>query len=184
MGPLPQPGPSSEYLGLCGWGTKSSAQRPSPRPCSPLPTATHWGPTTRSLAASLPAFLSSPASPLLFLTRSPVTPRQTPGFELSCRHLPEGPCSPTCGVTWSGPAWPWGTRTSGQCPQHMQSQAHHHPARPGAAKAVMVEGLQQPCREPWTADHLFPHAGWAGAGKRSFVQEQRQCRRPQSLVHS
>lgn len=168
MGPLPQPGPSSEYLGLCGWGTKSSAQRPSPRPCSPLPTATHWGPTTRSLAASLPAFLSSPASPLLFLTRSPVTPRQTPGFELSCRHLPEGPCSPTCGVTWSGPAWPWGTRTSGQCPQHMQSQAHRHPARPGAAKAVMVEGLQQPCREPWTADRLFPHAGGAPAGRRAL----------------
>ena len=36
--------------------------------------------------------------------------------------------------------------------------------REAAAKPVMVEGLHQPCREPWTADYLFPCAGWAPAG--------------------
>lgn len=55
-----------------------------------------------------------------------------------------------CAVAWSGHAWPWGTWTQrkGQCPSHMQSQAHHHPMRPGATKATRVEGLHQPCREP------------------------------------
>lgn len=141
---------------------KALHQRPSP----PLAISHHRAlvPTARSLAARF-SFPVLTRSPFLLLTRCPVVPSQTP-LPLHLTLAGASPRGVVLTYSWSGTARPCGTRTRGKGSPEctMQSQAHHHPERPAATKAMRVEGLHQRGREP-VACRLPVPAGTLGPSK-------------------
>lgn len=129
-------------------------------------------PTTQSLAAPRPSFPVLTCIPF-----SSPGPLSAPA-RLHCLcwgHLPEGPCSPTCGVALRH-------RRKGQPQLH-----HAKPSPPPSCKARCHQGHEggrmAPARQgacglqiTCSCTHAGPQQGatlWAGAGKRSFVREQR-----------